>query len=107
VGDVRERLAVTWYTRSNTGGTGLRKDPAGVIPAITLDGFEFKEQRCDLLKIDVEGFECHVVRGAMNFLTNFHPHIFIEVVDGGAKQWVEKTLTALGYRQVFTASKSG
>jgi FkbM family methyltransferase len=102
VGDVPERLAVDSYLRGNIGGTRLKRDPEGAIPAITLDEFDFKEQRCDLLKIDVEGFECQVVKGAMKFLARFHPHIFIEVVEEGQKKWVAETLAGLGYRQVCT-----
>jgi FkbM family methyltransferase len=50
---------------------------------ITLDSFceENNIQNIDLIKIDVEGFECKVLEGFLKTLTNMKkkPHIYIEV----------------------------
>lgn len=36
-------------------------------------------ERCDLMKIDVEGYECHVLRGAEQTIHKWKPVIFLEV----------------------------
>jgi FkbM family methyltransferase len=101
VGDVQERVAIKSYTVRNTGGATVRTDRLGTIPCIRLDDFEFSEQRVDLLKIDVEGFECRTVSGARNFIMRFHPkHIFIEVVGDDHKEWIARTFSELCYREI-------
>jgi len=49
----------------------------------TLDAFVEAQniERVDLVKIDVEGFEMNVLRGAQRTLQRFHPRLFIELVD--------------------------
>lgn len=44
---------------------------------MTLDDFQDIE-RCDFLKIDVEGFEPYVIRGGQKFIEKFKPIIFVE-----------------------------
>jgi FkbM family methyltransferase len=47
------------------------------IPIKPLDSFKF--ERIDLLKIDVEGFEEYVLKGAINTLTNCNPVVALEI----------------------------
>jgi len=60
-------------------------------------------KRCDLLKIDVEGFEMHVFRGGLNFLKATRPLIVLEANDYWMKErgWTLGDLlaffTPLGY----------
>jgi FkbM family methyltransferase len=42
--------------------------------------------RVDLMKVDVEGFELNVLRGAENFLKKSHPILFIELDDRNLKE---------------------
>jgi FkbM family methyltransferase len=98
VGDVTETLSIRTYNLGNIGGTSLKKDPAGTIPAITLDNFTFPEKHIDFMKMDVEGFEVHVIKGALEFLRKFHPtHIFIEIFSGESQRWMLETLGQFGY----------
>ena len=46
------------------------------VPLHTVDFFE--PERCDLLKIDVEGMECKVLRGARETIKKFKPVIYVE-----------------------------
>jgi FkbM family methyltransferase len=64
VGDVTETLSIQNYNMGNIGGPSLKKDATGTIPAITLDNFTFPEKHIDFMKIDVEGFEVHVMKRA-------------------------------------------
>lgn len=58
-------------------------DPNQPIEVTTVDVFcDSKSlQRVDLMKIDVEGFELEVIKGALNTLERFSPVLFIELDD--------------------------
>jgi FkbM family methyltransferase len=51
----------------------------GAIEIVTLDSFEFPA--CDLLKIDVEGFELRVLQGAKHLIAEYRPVISMECTD--------------------------
>lgn len=65
-------------------GEMKRHDTAGRAGAHTtvrvarLDDLEIPERRCSLIKIDVEGYELHVLAGAEDFITTNRPVIFGE-----------------------------
>jgi FkbM family methyltransferase len=74
-------------TESNRGG--LRISSSGEeIQVITLDQFMGQKQltRLDLIKIDVEGFEMHVLRGAKALLERLGPVLFIELNDQNLRE---------------------
>lgn len=45
----------------------------------TLDSFNL--DKCNFIKIDVEGYELDVLKGAEKTLKKFHPYLFIEIND--------------------------
>jgi FkbM family methyltransferase len=51
-------------------------DAAATVPVCRLD--DLIANRCDLLKIDVEGYEGHVFRGAISIIERDRPTIFLE-----------------------------
>jgi len=55
----------------------------GKIPLKTLDSFNFKE--IDMIKIDVEGFEEEILRGAENTIKSNKPLMIVEQQDHGYK----------------------
>ena len=75
---------------SNSGTARLEMDPAGCVPVTTLDSEVLGQPRIDLLKIDVEGWEVDVLRGAAGTLARHRPLVYVEV----ARQNFE-TLSAL------------
>lgn len=87
------------------GHTGhTRIDGDGPIPIETLDSFDLKD--VDLIKIDVEGYELDVVKGAEQTLRRCRPVVVVEQKgeDGrlgmepdGALHWLER----LGMRSEF------
>ena len=57
---------------NNFGGVSLTASGAGQpVPVISLDALHLPA--CDLLKIDVEGMEAEVIRGADQVLRSFRP----------------------------------
>jgi len=76
------------------------------VPVVTLDDYFSSGDRISLLKIDVEGAEFHVLRGAERILKNSRPLL---VVECEARHHREKHgvgdvfhyLTSLGYRGRF------
>ncbi len=107
LGDEDAELDFGSRSASNSGadtimaaGTGTRK-----VKVVRLDDFVASEElsRVDVIKIDVEGFELQVLRGAERTIERFSPALFIELCDANlrehgttAKQLVE-WLEAKGY----------
>jgi hypothetical protein len=60
--------------QNSSGGTVIRG--AGDVPLRTLDSFAL--DRVDLLKIDCEGTECDVLRGAIETLVRCRPVVAVE-----------------------------
>jgi hypothetical protein len=52
------------------------------VPQIALDTFVKDHQLTDvdILKVDVEGFDGHVLRGAKQLLASQHPTLFVEYI---------------------------
>ena len=63
-----------------------------------LDSFRL---RCDLLKIDVEGFEVKVILGGEETIQRYKPRIIIEVHSGRLRKLSINILERIGYRVAF------
>lgn len=61
---------------SNTGARFVRKTDEGPTPMVALDELGFLA--CDLLKVDVEGFELPVLVGARKTIKRYRPVIIME-----------------------------
>ena len=77
-----------------------RIDTKGTIRMIALDSMEYKD--VDMIKIDVEGYEMEVLKGAKNLLESVR-YIMIELNNntkkyGSSNNQVEKYLDTLGFR---------
>jgi FkbM family methyltransferase len=104
ISDCRENLCIKSFSAENIGGTSLQKSALGDIQAIDLDHFQFPEKNIDLIKIDVEGFECNALKGATTFFKNYLPKfVFIEALTHRNRRFVRRFLCPLGYtlRQTF------
>jgi FkbM family methyltransferase len=73
-----------WWAEEpgNPGNALLSAKGTHKIPVITLDAFlgDRKLDRVDFLKIDVEGMELQVMRGATKLLSTFHPAMYFETL---------------------------
>lgn len=69
------------------------------VPTLTLDSLLDELRPPDVMKIDVEGAEALVLRGAQRLLREYRPIIMLEVAETSADD-VGQLLTAVGYRMV-------
>lgn len=74
----------------NRGRCHITPEGEREVEARTLDSFDL--EKVTLLKVDVEGWQAHVLRGAASTLEASHPALLVE--DG--EQVVESTLADLG-----------
>lgn len=79
-------------TTVSLGNTAAHMDQ---VPLITVDSLSVP--RCDLVKIDTEGFEDQVLQGATQLLTTHRPVLYVEVHDRDKLRRVEAILKPLGY----------
>jgi FkbM family methyltransferase len=74
----------------NSGADRFMPEGGGTItvPIIPLDSYVTEQglDRCDLIKIDVEGFEMNVLRGASATLAKFRPVLFLELSDDNLRE---------------------
>jgi FkbM family methyltransferase len=87
LGDSEETLKLHNVNPGNRGMNRISDSHQGSIYSEviikTLDGFLKKNEinKCSLIKIDVEGFELNVLKGAIKTLKDFQPILFIELDD--------------------------
>ncbi len=92
------------YAKDNLGAAKISQESDGSIKITTLDSLLSQHLEpssvVSLIKIDVEGMEPQVLRGAKNTLSKYKPEIFVEA---SSKQELEKTqsvLEPLGYTRL-------
>jgi FkbM family methyltransferase len=80
---------------SNTGSRYIMPDGQGDIGMMPLDAFPVSG--CDLLKIDVEGFELFVLQGARHLIQKYRPVVIMECDKKFAGRYGLGKLDALRY----------
>jgi len=93
----RERIAVGNHMPFNVGAKHV--EPGGAIPTLRIDDLGLNE--CDVIQLDVEGFELHALHGAEQTIRECRPTIILEFGwehrYGVTKEDVELYLKALDY----------
>lgn len=51
-----------------------------------LDAYIDRVDRCDLMKVDIEGFETRMLKGAQGFIKKYSPAIVMEINDGALRK---------------------
>jgi FkbM family methyltransferase len=77
VGETSGKMVLVKYD-DNVGMTYV-KPGKGKTKSLTIDSLEL--ERCDFIKIDVEGFELKVLEGAEETIKKFRPKMLIEIND--------------------------
>ena len=89
--------------QGNFGGVSVLpegSDVAGLkTRVVTLDSLELA--RCHLIKIDVEGFESEVLRGARGTIGRLRPLLYVENDRAARQQELISLIDELGYRQYW------
>jgi len=117
LGDHPGSVPMEVRTPSNRGGNRIAPGvtTAGkMVEVMRLDDFLSTHplDRVDLIKMDVEGFEVRVLRGAEKTLRLFKPTLFIEVDDnnlrdqGDSASLLVRFLEQLGYANILQAETS-
>jgi FkbM family methyltransferase len=86
------------YTKTgNFGGVFLRGWNVGeTVPLLTIDSLSL--DRCDFMKVDVEGMELDVLKGAAHTLERFRPRLYVENDRPENSPSLIRHLLALDYR---------
>lgn len=66
--------------RSNVGMHRTIKDVNGTIPILAIDSLNFND--CDMICLDTEGYEYHIIKGALKTIEKYKPVITCENKDG-------------------------
>jgi FkbM family methyltransferase len=100
--DVRGPVSLVWDVGSkhNAGTVYVSASCSGKVPALLLD--DLKLGVCDLLCLDVEGYELRAVRGALETIERCRPVISVEINKcieraGDTADDLRMLLTSLGY----------
>jgi len=88
-----DRLLLERCTPTNLGGSQFTKSEAGEYPVVSLDSLEM--ERLDFIKLDVEGAQSPVLRGAEATLSACRPSVLVEVLDG--EEAVFDVFKSMGY----------
>jgi FkbM family methyltransferase len=86
----------------NFGGLSLGRHAQGEsVPVLTIDGLELP--RVDLIKVDVEGMEADVLRGAQATIARHKPILYVENDREEKSAALIELIAALGYRMFWHA----
>lgn len=107
--DYKEVIEPDYYSKEDFGIFSLIEDKIKeksgnryVVPLISLDTFveTFKIEKVDFLKIDVEGMDVDVLRGAQKTIEKYRPTLFIEHSDN-RKSVLNDIIEYLGMDKYF------
>jgi FkbM family methyltransferase len=106
LGREKGRLVLGRPTARNSGGDRIAAGPDrdGIpVTVTTLDDFvrDLGIERVDVLKVDVEGFEMNVLRGAEATVTRFKPRMFVEIDDDNLRQQESSARELVGWLERF------
>jgi FkbM family methyltransferase len=88
--------SISFYDENNIGSTSIKEDSSGNISIISIDELNIQDS-IGLIKIDVEGFELEVIKGALATIKKYKPFIMIELRHRYKKE-IENTLCSIGYQ---------
>lgn len=103
LGSTRDDIRVDYNDKSNTGTAAISETGTAAI-IVPLDSIQLTND-IDLIKIDVEGYELEVLKGATETLINNHPVLNIEINEnsrnlGYGKPEIDSYLKPFGYQYI-------
>jgi hypothetical protein len=100
------------FARSPNSGASHLYGESGTVLLKTLDSFQIAQGRFSFFKIDVEGFETRVLRGARKTIAANMPVMLIEVNDGAlvraetSREELLSMIETFGYTHSITDRRS-
>ena len=89
--------SINYEAKGNFGGVSLSAEAWGErVPMMTVDGLEMKA--CRLMKVDVEGMEIEVLKGAAQTIARLRPRLYVENDRREKSAALISHIVALGYR---------
>lgn len=106
VGDINRFITMEVLMEHNRGANRVVID--GKIPMVTIDEMRF--EGCNLLQLDIEGFEHQAINGAIHTINKFKPVIVLELKGHGVHYGFTNTETinlvlSLGYKLETTVGR--
>lgn len=92
LGYINKMIGINRVSKENVGMNKVSEN--GIVPMMTLDTFDFPS--LDLLQLDVEGFEIHILEGGLRTIQKHLPVITCE----NGYELIAKFLLPLGYERV-------
>jgi len=80
IGSAAGRVRAIASPEINSGMATVESDPMGDVPLLCLDDELARDPRIDVIKIDVEGWELEVLRGAERVLQQHRPLLYVEAM---------------------------
>lgn len=104
LGDKRATMALT-ESHKNVGAYSVDVDKSGIVPTLMIDDLGLTT--CDLIHLDVEGWEFPALKGAVETIKKCSPVIALEWMNHGKKygypnEEISKWLFDLGYNETHT-----
>lgn len=109
LGDADTRGVICDAALNNAGMSQVEVVADGPVEIYRLDGLLGHQlHRCDCIKLDVEGMELAVFRGAIETIKKFHPDIYVECAEDRHYRQALEFLEPLGYQsvQAFNATST-
>lgn len=97
IGAVSGRVKVVKDINAGASHCILASD--GDIEMRAIDSFKLK--KCDFIKIDVEGFEVDVLRGAIKTIQEFKPKMYIEINEGALARYGTSPKDIFDFLDIF------
>jgi FkbM family methyltransferase len=92
-----------WRREQNFGGLALGQYSEGErVPVVTIDSFNL--QRCDFIKVDVEGMEMDVLKGATQTIARTRPFLYVENDRREKAAELVRYIDSLGYDMFWHAA---
>lgn len=99
LGEKHEMISMHYINPNNAGEKRVYPDKESYIPTLRIDDLYLSH--CDLIMLDVEGYEMNALRGSIQTLLQFRPVVSVE----DTNERIDNYLFGMGYRQVATVFK--
>jgi FkbM family methyltransferase len=102
LGNLRKPVSIT-SNKKNIGAYSVNEGIDGIIPTLLIDDLNL--EKCDLIHLDIEGFELFALKGAIETIKRTKPLIALEWMNHGEQfnasdSMIEQFLESIGYKSI-------